>query len=185
MTMVAEKLGKIMLLTAVLATAMNGCIEQKGITAGDATLPAGEDSAGFFDRISSHSTVTENDAMRGMLYLLDGQDKANTFGQRVRMLQGKDILGKTWGFDANRPLTKGKFAFMIYQAANVPGGVILTVAGPTQRYCLRELQYRGMMAEGAFYSKVTGLEFIAVISRADEYIQTGRVSETMSPGSEY
>lgn len=184
--MVAEKLGKIVFVAAILAVGVGGCMESGGVvTSGGATLPGGEDSAGFFNRISSLDTINENDAMRGMLYLLDGQDNANTFEQRVSRLQGKGVLGKMWSFDASRPLTKGKLAFMTYQAAKVPGGVTLTLVGPTQRYCLRELQYRGMMSQGAFFSKVTGLEFIAVVSRADEYIQEGEVSETMSPGAEY
>ncbi len=184
--MLAEKFYTIMLISAaVAAAALGGCRQQGVIASGSATLPADEDSASFFNRLSSEKTVTENDAMRGMLYLLDGQDDAGTFEQRVSRLQEKGIVGRTWDFDAARPLTRGKLAFMVYQAAKIPGGVMLMLTGPTQRYCLRELQYRGLMSEGVFYTNVTGLEFIAVISRADEYMQEGEVSETMNPGSDY
>ncbi len=183
--MFAEKFYTITMIFAAAAVALVGCEQVGVITSGGEALPAGEDSAAFFNRISSEKVVTENDAMRGMLYLLDGQDDTGTFEQRVNQLQEKGILGKTWSFDAARPLTKGKLAFMVYQATKIPGGVMLMLTGPTQRYCLRELQYRGLMSEGAFYNNVTGLEFIAVMSRADEYIQEGKVSETMNPGSEY
>ena len=52
----------------------------------------------------------------------------------------------------------------------------LALTGPSQRYCLRELQYRGLMAPGIWYNDVTGMEYLAILTRADELRQTGKVS---------
>lgn len=164
------------ILTAALAA---GCATP-GVQSPEAKLPADEGSPGFLDRMSSQATVSENDAMRGMLMLLDGDDEAATFGERVDALKQRGVVGEDWDFVADRPIRKGRLAYMVYQAADVPGGVILTAFGPSQRYCLRELQYRGFMSEGFVTSKVTGMEYVAVLTRADSYRRTGELPTAIS-----
>ena len=140
-----------------------------------ARLTTGEDSAAFLDRMSSQENVSENDAMRGILLLLDGKDKAQTFQERVTVLRERKIVDASWDFSASRPITRGKYAYMIYQASKMPGGIMLMVTGPSQRYCLRELQYHSVMVQGAVYMAIGGLEYVSVLSRADTYIRTGKV----------
>lgn len=168
------------MLLCVGAIAILGCEQQspeiKISTESGKPLPKGEESDAFLDRISSRETVSETDAMRGILMLVDGQDNATSFAERSRLLAEKKILSRNWSFQAERPLTKGKFAYMIYQACEMGGGVILTITGPSQRYCLRELQYQEMMSSaGSFYSPVSGMEFVAVLGRADLYKRTGKI----------
>jgi len=165
------------------AVAMGLCLagcEQPGIHSGAAaTLAASEGSPAYLDRIASAKTVSENDAMRGILMLLDGEDKAATFQQRVNVLMSRKIVDPSWGFRADRPITRGKLAYMTYQACHMTGGVTLTLTGPSQRYCLLELQYLRMMTPGAMYTPVSGMEFVAVLTRADHYLQTGAVPEVI------
>ncbi len=168
-------------LLGILGWTILGCQEQTLKIASDENadsqkLPAGEESDGFLDRISSQENVTENDAMRGVLMLLNGEDTAQSFAERTRLLAEKNIVSKNWTFVADRPITKGKLAYIIYQACDMGGGVILAVTGPSQRYCMRELQFQEMMSEsGSYYSKISGMEFVAVLGRADVYRRTGRV----------
>ena len=155
-----------------------GC-GQGTVTGGDAKLEAGEGSPGFLDRVSSQKTVSENDALRGMLILLYEEDKTATFRQRVDTLTDRGIVSGRWDLRADRPLTKGRLAYMVYQACKVPGGVMLALLGPTERYCLRELQYRGMISPGVWYTPVSGQEFVAIMTRAAEYRDTGKVLEAI------
>jgi hypothetical protein len=120
------------------------------------SLPAGEDSAAFLD-----------------LLLLDGKDDTTSFQQRHDALVERGIVARSWSVYPNRPLTRGRLAYMVYQAMKLPGGLILTLTGPTQRYCLRELEYQKFMAQGNLLIPVTGLEFVAVLTRADAYIRNG------------
>ena len=159
----------------VLAAVAAGCGTPGHVANGLATLPEDPNSALFIHRLSSAETVSENDALRGMLMLLDGEDATGTFEARVDNLLERKILDSSWDFDATRSLTRGRLAYMIYQATGIPGGITLTLTGPSQRYCLRELRYRGMMGTGWLFGQVTGLEFISALSRADTYIQTGKV----------
>ena len=148
-----------------------------GVTGGGAKLLENENSAAFLDRLSSQVNVSENDATRGILFILEGKDQAATFQQRVEILRKKKIVAERWNCDAARPITRGKLAYMVYQACEVPGGVILWVAGPNQRYCLRELQYRKMMGEGFPASPVSGMEYVAVLTRADAYRRSGKIPD--------
>jgi len=167
---------------AVLAASMGivGCSAGPvRIEGGKAALPEGEGSAGFFDRVSGQKTVSENDAMRAMLLLLEDKDTAKTFQQRVGALMARKIVGPRWDYDAQRPLTKGKLAYMICQACNIKGGITLRLTGPSQRYCLRELQYRGLITPSIITTEVTGMEFVAVLTRADAHRQTGDVPDLL------
>ncbi len=158
-----------------------GCSTVPGsITSAQVELPKDEGSAGYLDRIASQETVSQDDAMRGILMLLDGQDEAETFAQRVSKLRQRGIVPESWDSRGDRPITRGKMAYMVYQAANVPGGVTLTLLGPSQRYCLRELQYQGFITEeSAWYGEVTGMEFVAILTRADAFMETGEVPRVL------
>ena len=162
----------------LIATAVivGGCSEPQSLTIVDDknTAIEQEDSAGYLDRTGSlKGCVNENDAMRGILLLLDGEDKCANFTERVNKLADRGIVDKSWAFDAAKPLTRGKMAYMVCQSCDIDGGVIMTIMGPSTRYCLRELRYKGIVVKPYIFGEVTGLEFVAVLSRADNYISTG------------
>jgi hypothetical protein len=169
-------------LTISLAAALAGCSTgpvPNIVSGGDATLPAGEESPAFLDRVSSEARVNQNDAMRAVLMLMDDKDETTTFSQRVEKLLERKVVDPSWTFDASRPVTKGELAYMMYQALSLRGGVILMVTGPTQRYCLREMQYLGFISAGLMTTDISGGELVAVLARADNYKTTGRVPEIM------
>ena len=167
-----------MIPACVVVAALPGCGDSKWTVAGgDATLPANENSAAFLDRMSSQVNVTENDATRGLLLLAGEKDAAGTFRQRIEILREKKIVGEYWDHQAERPITRGRLAYMVYRTIGIPGGIMLKAIGPTQRYCLRELQYRRMMTPGLPGTRISGLEYVAVIGRADIYMRTGKVPD--------
>ncbi|MCK5114349.1 MAG: hypothetical protein KAR11_06255 [Phycisphaerae bacterium] len=164
----------ISLLGALMLTSAGGCGNGEIISRNE-NLPKSEDSAGFLDRVSSLPVVTEDDAMRGILMLINGDDTAESFPQRVRLLQERGILPNSWDYVSDRAITRGKYAYMIYQAAKFRGGIVLSLTGASRRYCLRELQFQKVMTNGPMLSEISGMEYIAVLGRADTYIRTGHV----------
>ena len=172
------------LLAAVVLAGVAGCTpETLRIDGTETKLPPNEGSPGFLDRLASLPTVSENDACRGMLLLLDGQDKAASFRQRADKLAARGVLQGNWRCGAVRPITRGRLAYMICRACEIRGGVIMHLTGPSQRYCLRELQSLRMMASGSVRGHVTGMEFVAVLSRADIYRRTGELPAIMEATS--
>lgn len=167
-------------LGVALMLAAAGCQPAGQVVGGQVKL-APTDSAAFLDRIASQASVTESDAVTGILLMLERQEET-TFADAVAKLADDRIISPSWNLQADRAITKGKLAYMVYQACRLKGGLTLSVCGPSQRYCLKDLQYRGLMTPGVPYNAVTGLEYVAVLSRADELRQTGKVSGVMSPG---
>jgi hypothetical protein len=166
-----RKIG-VMVWLAGLMMVLGGC--GTGVVRdGDAQLSAESDAA-FLDRLASAETVDEHDAMRGMILLIDGQDSFTTFADRVEHLRQAGIVPAEWDMGASAPLTRGRLAYMTYVATEMSGGVVLTVTGPSQRYCLRELQYQGVIGEGAIFTKISGMEFVGVLGQADIYRRTGQ-----------
>jgi len=175
-----QHIGKLAICIAAAIIAGAGCAGPAGtIASPQAELPANESAAAFLDRVSSIPQVSENDAMRGILLLVDGQDKAETFQDKIGLLQQKAIVPSGWDFDADRAITRGKLAYMIYKACQLSGGVTLTLFGPSQWYCLKELQYQGFVSPGPVLGPVTGMEYVAVISRADSYLASGQIPEVL------
>jgi hypothetical protein len=155
-----------------------GCANGIGHVANpQSQVPAGEDSAAFLDRLSSQRTVSEDDALHGLLLLLDGKDESAGFEQRVDALRKRGVLAEAWELDAGRSISRGRVAYAVYQACDFSGGLILTLTGPSPRYCLRELRYRRMMGNGSQLAPVTGMEFAAILTRADIYVRTGQVPD--------
>ncbi len=164
------------MLMAVLVSAamLSGCgASQLTVADEKAPLPQAENSAAFLDRMSSLDTVTQNDAMRGIL-MLEGGDKADTFKQRVDSLIEKKIIPATGSYDPSGVVTRGELARMICCSCKLSGGLILRLTGPSQRYCLRELQYRQMMISSSGSTKISGMEFASVLTRAEIYKRTRR-----------
>lgn len=174
-----QRFSGFLICVGILVPAMifGGCDQSGPVIEASASreLPVNEESDEFLDRMSSEKNVSENDAFRGIIMLIDGQDESKTFEQRVTRLNENGILPSSWSYSADRPITRGKLAYIVYQADGFPGGAILTIFGPSRRYCLREMRYRGMMMGGAEYAPVSGMEYVAVLSRADVYRNTGKV----------
>jgi hypothetical protein len=167
---------------AATALWLGGCGGRPGeIASPEATLSAEEGSPGFLDRVSSRPEVSQNDAARGMLMLVGEAEPEATFARRVENLRRLDLAPGRWRWDAEAPIDRARLAYMVYQACEVRGGLMLTITGPNRRYCLKELQYQGIIGEGSGFTPVSGMEFVAIIARADAYLSTGEVPETLSP----
>ncbi len=155
---------------AVIAgCAENGAVE---ITGGDQQL-ANEGSAAYLDRISSMKTISENQAFHGILLLMNSEDPHGTFESRVKELLSRDIARRSWDFSADRPLRRGRMAYLVCRLCGIEGGVVMRLVGPNERYCLRELKYKGIVRNSSPSGIVSGFEFAAVLARADTYMNEG------------
>ena len=165
------------LLLAAAGLFLGGCEWGNVEAQSPKALPDDEPSALYLDRASSLETVSYNDVCRGILLLMDDEDTCKTFDERVAKLRERNVIPAGWNLMAHRAVNRGRLAYMVYQALDFPGGVILTLTGPSERYCLRELQYREMMAKGSQSGLVTGMELVGVLGRADVYKRTGQIPD--------
>jgi len=164
------------ILTLILGLTLSGCSPNSGSVPADKTLaiPADVDSAEFLDRASQIRAMDLDTALHGLCLLLDGQGSGD-FQARLDRLRQRGVVPRSWTVSAGQTLTKGHLAYMVYQACGVrEKGAALTLLGPSRRLCLRELQYYGMMSEGGLSAPVTGMEYVAVLTRADGVRRTGK-----------
>lgn len=169
-------------LAAVLAAAMLAGCQAGPVQQGDAPALVTDDSAGYLDGLAARPEVTQDEAFAGLVLLLDGAAAEEPFEARVETLRQRGIVDRTWTFDPARTVTFGQAAYMLYQVFHergLVGGATLMLLGPTQRYALREMQFQRLMGEGFVYQRITGMEYVAMLTRADAYIRTGRVPETL------
>lgn len=166
-----------LILALVTGLTLNGCSPNGPSVPADKTLavPADVDSAEFLDRAGQMQVMRFDHALHGLYLLLEGQDPRAGFQTRLDRLRDRGVVPRAWTVSAGQALTKGHLAYMVYQACGVKEkGASLALLGPSRRYCLRELQYHGMMAEGGQGTPVTGMEYVAVMTRADVYRRTGK-----------
>lgn len=68
-------------------------------------------------------------------------------------------------FDPMQPLRRGLAAYMFQHALKIRGGIAWHLFGPTQRYALKELVHRGIMADGHAQDLISGEELVQIMSQ--------------------
>ena len=68
------------------------------------------------------------------------------------------------------PLRKGLFAYMLYSALDVKGGITLSLFGVSERYALKELVYQGILSSGNVKDILSGDELVTTTMRAADFI---------------
>ncbi len=167
-------------MTALVLLAVSvlfGCRQTGQLTIDGSGRKGAENSAAFLDRVSDLQQVSLDDATRGIMLLASPDQAGLGFAERVAVLADRGIVDSSWTFAADEPVTRGQLAYMIYQATGIEGGLMLTLTGPSRRYCYRELQYRNVMAPAFQQGSVGGMEYVGVLSRADTYKRTGTVPD--------
>ena len=67
----------------------------------------------------------------------------------------------------------------VCEILDIRGGLTLSLAGYTPRYCTRELVFMEILPPRTEFQSITGLEFIDLISRMEDYAdQTALADET-------
>ncbi len=171
----------------VLAVALAaGCESTPSTTGGMAeTRPAAvesrvdpsdlDDMSFLHDYLVKRPTVTVDDGYRAMLILANGRCDARTFEQREAALEQRGIARPAWNLRPDQKLDKGTVAYMACVIMKIRGGVNRVIFGSwgpgDRRYALRELVYREMMADSPAYRYITGAELVALLGKADAYMQ--------------
>jgi len=56
----------------------------------------------------------------------------------------------------------------------IKGGVLLRLFGPTERYCLREMDEKKLITNRGVWRFVTGMQLISITARTSKYIRERR-----------
>jgi hypothetical protein len=161
---------------ASTSTIAGGVVETQPAVAEKPVNPSNLDDMSFLhDYLVRQPMVSVDDGYRAMLILADGQCTAKTFEEREATLERRGISRPAWKLQAEEHFDRGTVAYMVCTILKIRGGVDRVLLGSwglgDRRYALRELIYREMMAESPPYRYVTGAELVALLGKADGYMQ--------------
>ena len=123
------------------------------------------DSADLAYNLSSQTWCTNDEACSMVLLMIDGEDRYQSFNDRLIALDAKGVAQASWDIDADEPVTKGTLAYMLCRTLGLKGGIMLNLV-PCRRYAYREVVYHGLMEKGSEWEPLTGPEAIGIIGRA-------------------
>ena len=165
-------------LPLLIAVAMIGCQAAPlgGPLTDDLAGSDAESQMEFWHTMAMRSTVTNDEALHGLLLYLDGEDPSEDYAQRVDNLKARSLLMQGFDRPATEAVSRGTMATAILGTLQIKGGLILQVFGPTPRYAVRELQYAGIYPRSSTNQTFSGSQYVAVMGRVDDYAQA-RLSE--------
>ena len=166
-----------------LAAALVGC-QTAQLTGPLAPKLAGNDTdsqMAFWHTMALRSTVSNDEALHGLLLYLDGKDDAGDYAQRVEQLKLRGLLKAGFDRPAAEAVSRGTLATALVGALQIKGGLILRVLGPNPRYAVRELQYVGIYPRSSPNQTFSGSQYVAVIGRAEDYARSQSLDRPEAP----
>jgi hypothetical protein len=135
------------------------------------------DQTRFVHYLATLPAVTLGEAARAMLILTDGEETADTAAARMGEVERRGWIRPAWGLEPEDTVDRATLGYLLFRACDLPDSVNTMVWGSwgagDRRYAMRQAVANGLMEYGPEYELVTGGEFVAALSRADEYLHGG------------
>ena len=157
-----------------IGAAMIGCqsAQLAGPLADDLAGSDAQSQMEFWHTLAMRSTVSNDEALHGLLLYLDGEDPSQDYTQRVDNLKARGLLMQGFDRPGNEAVSRGTLATAIVGTLKIEGGLMLRVFGPTPRYAVRELQYAGIYPRSSTNQTFSGSQYVAVMGRVDDYARS-------------
>jgi hypothetical protein len=123
----------------------------------------------FWHELGDRSMTTNDDAFHGVLLYADGKDDSADYAARVATLKSRKMLSANFNGLADEALSRGTLAVAIVRVLEIRGGLMMHLVGPTERYAIRELMYRGLYPQSSPNQTFSGSEFVGIMGRIEDY----------------
>jgi hypothetical protein len=130
----------------------------------------------FWDTLTTQRVISTNDALHGLLMLAD--ERAGTFQDRLAAARRRGWVGGGPDPDPNASAAVGLIAVAVCDILDIRGGATMRLLGRSPRYCTREIVYLGLIPQRGERQALSGLEFIDLAGRIEDY----RSSQAGVPG---
>jgi len=147
--------------------------------------PSPDDQIQFWHTLNAQPITSNDDGMHGLLLYFDNQDTQTNYAGRVAQLKKQGLLPANFNEPGNQALQRGIMAYAAVKGMHIQGGWVMLVFGPSPRYALRELQYRGVFPRSSPQQPLSGAEFVGIIGKMQDY-QSGKganIPATELPGA--
>ncbi|HEY7117896.1 MAG TPA: hypothetical protein VH475_15015, partial [Tepidisphaeraceae bacterium] len=168
----------------LVLAAVGGCqaahVSQPPLTAQIAPTPAAGNASSaqieFWHALGARPLTSNDDALHGLLLYFDGKDDATDYAARVEALKARKWLPAGFKEPADQAVRRGTVAEALCRALKFKGGVTMRLLGPTPRYALRELEYRGLLPDSSPNQGFSGAEFVGVMGKVED-LRTGNPAD--------
>jgi hypothetical protein len=130
----------------------------------------------FWHALNDQPLASNDDAFHALLLYFDGKDDAADYAARVRTLKARHWLANDFAEAGDRAVHRGTVAQALVTALKFKGGVTMRLLGPSPRYALRELQFRGLLPDSSLNQVFTGGELVGVIGKVED-LRTGNPAD--------
>lgn len=161
------------LLLCGLAALMQGCQSAVVAHSVDQKFFANDTNSqlSFWHELANRRVTSNDDAFHGLLLYADSKDDSKNYDQRVSTLKSRGLLADSFSEPANSAITRGTLSVAIVKLLDIKGGWVMHVFGPTPRYAVKELVYRGIFPPSSPQQTFSGVEFVGIIGKIDDYQQ--------------
>jgi hypothetical protein len=138
----------------------------------------------FWHRLAESPITSYDDAFHAILMFTDGDDPATDYPGRVQAMKNKGLLAAGFNRPWNESVDRGTVSVALAKALKIRGGLVMSIFGASGRYATKELEFLEVYPISTPNQTFSGSEFIAVMSRAEEY-QKATQSGTQTGGAGY
>ncbi len=163
---------KLVLLVVLAGVALAGCARTRISEPFDVNARPGslDSEMAFWGHITDRPAVSNDEALHGLILFADGVDLSRSWEERLDLAKERNWVAESFNEDPDLALQRGTLARAVAVICRIRGGVMMRVLGPTARYAHRELVWEGIIAGGTANQTITGLEFVGVVSKAQDYM---------------
>jgi hypothetical protein len=136
----------------------------------------------FWHKLAEQPVTSYDDAFHALLLFAAGDDPAADYPGRVTALKTRGLLAGGFSRPATEAVDRGTLSVALAKALNVRGGLVMSVFGPSARYATKELEFLEVYPASSPNQTFSGSEFLAVISRAEEYQKAKQVAAPTGRG---
>lgn len=151
------------------AGALAGCQRSVVENPASAQFPAAEEQLEFLDALETQRVVTNDDALHGLLMFADADADLRSWDERVARAKEMGWIPENAEPVANESVTVGRVSSVLVRVLGIKGGLTMRLFGPSPRYATRELVYLRLLTDRTEDQTLSGLEFLDLLSRAEEF----------------
>jgi hypothetical protein len=154
---------------ALLSLMPLGCAISRTISTDSAADSHAKKSAeyDFWDAVAERSTVTNDDALQGLL-LVAGDPAASDYTARLQRARERGWVSSSAELPKNESAEVGTIARATCEILDIRGGLTMRITGLTGRYCTRELIHLGILPPRTANQSMSGLEFVDLVGRIED-----------------
>lgn len=123
----------------------------------------------YYEYLKEKPRASTGDGARMVALMVDQSPWYTDLQELKSLLLEKEIIRPDWEISEAAPLTAGKIAYMVCQAAEIDTSMIMHITVPSERYAMRETVFHEIMMPSSIYRYVSGARLMDIISKTVDY----------------